>query len=325
MEVKNLKNLYIKMKNNIQIVYDYINGEYYYYYQDTNCGDIKYKLSPVSVCWLIENSCNLNCIYCFAENKNNCSMANYKNVVDNILTLDPLTIILTGGEPTLNKKIGGIIEYIGDKAFTIIDSNGTTECWEEIIPKLKNSLVRFSIDSLNCDIIKIVRPSKIIDATENQIEIITKNIKLLRDNNIPVIIQTVMTKYNTEELEEIYNYLLELGVQRWYISAVKYSDKCKNNYNDICLNEEEIEKVKEKIDKFNTDKINITFSLEKNAGARARLFIEKSGKFFVDTIKDGIRYIGENPTMENVQSELDIDEHHNLYIKKKNIIKRNIK
>lgn len=322
MKVKNKKNLYIKIKNDIQIAYDSIDGEYYY---QKNCEnkDIKNKLSPISVCWLIENSCNLNCIYCFSEQKNSNPKSDYKQIANNILKLEPLTIILTGGEPTLNKDISKIIECIGDRAFIIIDSNGTTNCWDNIIPKLKNSLVRFSIDSLKCDIIKIVRPCKVIDSTKSQINTITTNIKKLKENNIPIIIQTVMTKYNIEELEDIYNYLLDLGIKRWYISAVKYSEKCKNNYNSICLHDEELEKVKQKIDTFNTDKINITFSLEKDAGARARLFVEQSGMFFVDTITDGISYLGNNPSIEDVQKELDIEKHYNLYIKKNNIIKRN--
>lgn len=323
MRKKDKNKLYIKKKNNITISYDYINGEYY-------CNDLKDKsnLIPISVCWMIENLCNLDCIYCFAENKNILSSIDYKVVADNILKLDPVTIVLTGGEPTLNPNLPNIIEYVGDKAYTIIDSNGTTNNWEKIIPKLKNSLVRFSIDSLNCDIINMVRPSKNKILTFKQIETITKNIQMLKRSNIPVIIQTVMTKFNINELNSIYAYLVELGIERWYISAVKYSDKCENNYNDICLDDEELNIVKEQIENFNSDKINITFSVEKEAGAKSRLFVEKSGRFFVDTIVDGIIYVGKDytkPTKKEILSCLDVDKHYDLYINKKNIVNRNEK
>jgi MoaA/NifB/PqqE/SkfB family radical SAM enzyme len=44
-----------------------------------------------------------------------------------------------------------------------------------------------------------------------------KNIQMLKNNNIPVIIQIVMTRYNVNELQSIYRYLLELWVERLYI------------------------------------------------------------------------------------------------------------
>ena len=56
--------------------------------------------------------------------------------------------------------------------------------FEELIPYLKNSVVRFSIDSLNPEIIKKVRPSKIVNDTVNQISKIEKNIQILISNDV---------------------------------------------------------------------------------------------------------------------------------------------
>ena len=80
------------------------------------------------------------------------------------------------------------------------------------------------------------------------------------------------------------------------------------------------------MESFNSSKINITFSVEKEAGARARLFVEKSGRFFVDTIVDGVVYVGKDftsPTREEILECLDLDRHYGLYINKNNIVKRN--
>lgn len=309
------------LKNNIH--YDKITGEYTFKLPN-EVGNIKEMLSPISICWMIENACNLNCIYCFAEHKNLCgSELNYKEIIDNILRFNPITIILTGGEPTLNKNLLSILDYIGDRAITIIDSNGTCIDFEQIIPHLSNSVVRFSIDSLNTEVLQKVRPSKIKDNTKYQIPKIRKNIHSLMENNIPVIIQTVMTKYNINELEEIHDFLVENGVKRWYLSAVKYSEKCKEDYSDIGLTPDEINYISNLVSKYND--IYVTFSLEKDAGANSRLFVEKSGKFFVDTIRDGIEYVGDNPflpTPKEVYEKLDCEKHYDLYIKKKNLIKK---
>ena len=315
-------NTHCKEDLKIKISYDKISGEYNFNYMIEN-NEIKKAVSPISVCWMIENACNLNCIYCFAEHKNlDNSMDNYKETINNILNLKPVTIILTGGEPTLNKNIKAILNYIGNNAITIVDSNGTYMFFEELIPYLKNSVVRFSIDSLDPEIIKKVRPSKIVNDTVNQISKIEKNIQILISNGVPVIIQTVMTKYNIDELENVYHFLLKNNIKRWYISAVKYSEKCKDNYNEMGLNEKEIVKINQFVEKIND--INTTFSIEEDAGARARLFIEKSGKFFVDTIVDGIEYIGVNPyspTINEIHEKLDCKKHYDLYIKRKNIVK----
>ena len=70
--------------------------------------------------------------------------------------------------------------------------------------------------------------------------------------------------------------------------------------------------------------INVTFSIEEDSGARARLFVEKSGKFFVDTILNGIEYVGSDPycpSHEEVQEKLNSEKHFDLYIKRKNLVK----
>lgn len=319
--------MYCKEKIKDSIHYDKINGEYYFDKKLQDHINIKNEVTPISVCWMIENACNLNCIYCFAEHKNIChEKVNYDAVVKNILNLHPITIILTGGEPTLNPNIKNIIDLIGEKAITIIDSNGTTTAFNNIISSLSNSVVRFSVDSLNSQVLKKVRPSKILAQTDEQIENITNNIKLLVTNNIPIIIQTVMTKININELDSIYQFLLNNGVKRWYISAVKYSEKCKNNFDDIGLTEEEIEIIIDKVNGYKSKTMNVSFSVEQDAGAKSRLFVEKTGKFFVDTIINGIKYVGKNsysPTHDEICKCLDIKKHYDLYIGKKNILKSN--
>ncbi len=320
--MKEEKNLPYRKDLKSKISYDKVSGEYSFDCSIEN-DEIKRIISPVSICWMIENACNLNCIYCFAEHKNlNNSVNDYKATVNHILSLNPITVILTGGEPTLNRNIKNILKYISNDAITIVDSNGTYMSFEELIPYLKNSVVRFSIDSLDTKIIEQVRPSKRLSDTANQISRIEKNIQILTSNNIPVIIQTVMTRYNINELASIHNFLIKNGVKRWYISAVKYSEKCKDNYGSMGLSTNEALSINQLVESYHD--INVTFSIEEDAGARARLFVEKSGKFFVDTIIDGIEYVGKNPycpTPEEIYDKLDCKKHYDLYIKKKNLVR----
>lgn len=320
--MKEEKNILYRENLKDKISYDKVTGEYTFDNKSENV-EIKKIISPISVCWMIENKCNLDCIYCFAEHKNlNCDFSNYKNTIKNILKFHPITIILTGGEPTLNNKLIDILKEINMQAVTIIDSNGTYMSFSKLIPYLNNSVVRFSIDSLDANVIEKVRPSKVLKNTISQIPLIRDNIQNLVSNNIPVIIQTVMTKYNVNEIKNMHDFLVENGVKRWYISAVKYSEKCKDDYEKIGLSENEVLEINSQIKEYSD--INVTFSLEEDAGAKSRLFVEKSGKFFVDTIVNGIEYVGENPycpTKEEIEQKLNCDKHYDLYIKKKNLVR----
>ena len=306
-----------------RIVFDADHFEYYY--ENNKQHEINPKdLFPISFCWLIENQCNLDCIYCFSDHKK-VSVKNYDYIetAKNILNLDPLTIVLTGGEPTLNINLKKILDFIDGNALTIIDSNGTTDVWPTLIPSLKNSIIRFSIDSLKENTINKVRPSSNRIFTSNQIPTITRNIKALNSNDVLVTIQTVVTRFNINELDEIYDYLIQNGIKHWYLSMVKYSEKCSNIYSDIYPTDEEIELIKNKIKTYNQNEIRVKLSIEKNAFDNSRVFIDKAGKFFVELADKGIVYIGNNPTQPTISeicNELNLTAFYDLYICKKNIV-----
>lgn len=68
---------------------------------------------PFRINWLVSDVCNLDCIYCCANNKMNPAKLDgelLKKTAKHMLTLSPLTVGLTGGEPTLCLEIGSIIE-----------------------------------------------------------------------------------------------------------------------------------------------------------------------------------------------------------------------
>ena len=56
------KNLSYRKDLKSKISYDKVSGEYSFDYSTEN-SEIKRIIFPVSICWMIENACNLNCIY----------------------------------------------------------------------------------------------------------------------------------------------------------------------------------------------------------------------------------------------------------------------
>lgn len=306
-------------KNGISIKYDYQRGEFLL---NSSIQDLS-KIVPVSMCWLIEESCNLNCIYCYSSHKSmEDSDMNYRQTIDNILSYNPVSVVLTGGEPTLNKYLIDILQYIDGRIVTIIDSNGTTNVWDSLLPFMKNTVVRISIDSIDPQIIQIVRPAKKMSASL-ELERISENIDMLVKNEIPIIVQTVLTSHNINCLDDVYSFLVKHKVPRWYISCVKQPT---NNYfcvDKLVVSHDSLLDLKEKTRYWNNEGIITTLSQELDDGKASRLFIEKSGKYYVDTIQLGKQYIGvnpNNPTIEEIIDAIDINRHYNLYLGHNNIL-----
>ena len=306
-------------KNGTIIRYDYQYGEYFY---DSTILDLE-KIVPISMCWLIEENCNLDCIYCYSSHKSMNSIdAFYQKTVDNVLSLNPVSIVLTGGEPTLNKNLISILQYIDGRIVTIIDSNGTTNVWESIIPFMKNAVVRISVDSINPKILEAVRPAKKM-SSYFVLSKITENIDMLVKNKIPIIVQTVLTSYNIDCLDELFLFLMKHKVPRWYISCVKRPNNDSFSIDNISASFDSLEKLKEKIIFWNKKGVITTLSQELEEGKEARLFIEKGGKFYIDTLRNGKQYIGanpHNPTIEEIVEAIDVNKHYDLYLKRSNLL-----
>ena len=128
---------------------------------------------------------------------------------------------LTSLKETLKSSITVNDSTFKSSEINTIDSKVENQIYvlnNTIIPKLKNSLVRFSIDSLNCDIIKIVRPSKIIDVTEKQIETITKNVDGTTINTTNKILQ--QGQNGLKEVTYKVKYQNEVEVEKTVISEI---------------------------------------------------------------------------------------------------------
>jgi len=280
--------------------------------------DSKY---PFNINWLIEDKCNLDCIYCFADDKfyldrDRDSISTAKS----ILRLNSLTVGITGGEPTLNPDIDKIIEMFAGKIAITIDTNGTTPKIIKLIPLLKkaNVMVRITIDTVDNDLLNKLRPPKHMpEGGYDQVGILTKNIKALVDAGVPVMVHTVLTKLNINKTEDIAETLIDIGVKRWHLYGVNYAEKCKHFFEKIKVTKKEVSDNKELLLSKYGDEINITHSLEDDFSANAVVLINSNGEFFVDTITDGIRYIGQNPkkpTIEELAEYLNYDRHADCYL-----------
>lgn len=290
-------------------LYSFLNN----YNQNKN---IKFKY-PFRINWLVSDCCNLNCIYCFADNKLNFTKNNnvdYKKNINNLLNYRPLCVGLTGGEPTLNPNLRNIISELSGRCAIIIDTNGTTRGLNSCIDILRNSkaTVRITLDAIDDSIINMVRPN-----FKNSFQAIDQNIKQLLNNNINVIIHTVVTQKNIEFIPLIYDYLMNKKIVRWQLYPVCYTEKCKTIYDHIKVSDEELKQLEEILANKNKKHIDIKVYRNKfDFSARAVLMLDSKGYYFVDTIFNGIKYCGldyQKPSIKEIKNSIDIKNHIDDY------------
>lgn len=268
--------------------------------------DSKY---PFNINWLIEDKCNLDCIYCFADDKFYIKKdENILATAHHIMELNPLTVGLSGGEPTLNPLLPKILKLFCGKVAITIDTNGTTKNIIDLIPLLKSAhaMVRITIDTVDNELLNKLRPPKAMPINGfNQVGILKKNIKALIDADINVMVHTVLTRENIDKMADVAEALIQLGIKRWHLYGVNYCEKCKDYFEEIRVYKEEVIKNKDFLLKHYGDKMIITHSIEEDYSANAVILVDSNGKFFVDTIINGIRYIGKNPESPNIDEVLE--------------------
>lgn len=158
----------------------------------------------------ITKDCNQNCFYCTRErNEEELSFQDIKGKIDS-LDSDIEQIIITGGEPTLNKDLLDIIKYSKRKIDRIhLQTNGINleniEFCKSIIDSgITSCLIALpSFDEDQCDL---------ISSTKN---ILAKKIKAIenmsRFQNIDVGVVFVVNKYNYKNFPEYVNLISQIS------------------------------------------------------------------------------------------------------------------
>lgn len=291
--------------------------------------------NPFFICWLLSGSCNLDCIYCFAEDKMHRgkvapahpeAFCDETETAETILKLNPISVGLTGGEPTLNPKLEEILRFLRGKAATVLDTNGTTPQLQKLIPLLKenHTTVRLTVDILDDEILHLVRPEYHVTGcnhstgTFSQTQILKKNIRSIVEAGIPLVIHTVLTRYNIGKLEKTAEMLIRLGVKRWHFYPVNYSEKCSTMFDTIRVSRQEACDYTDLLrEKYGRD---LTITCPRNdVGFRERLIlmVDCHGRFLVDTVYHGSAFIGRDPChpeKEEILSMMNFDGHKEAYV-----------
>lgn len=176
----------------------------------------KYELKTA----IIETTgrCNLNCIFCGSDcknqlNPNELSVEEWRGVVDDLAKLGVKEIVLSGGEPTLKKGVKDLISHISLRGIEWgMVSNGffMPSDFLKVIEKHKPYAVGLSIDG------KEETHNK-LRGNPHSFQRTVESIEKLQEIKAPVSVITTVHKLNLKELPAILLFILDKAIYGWQI------------------------------------------------------------------------------------------------------------
>jgi radical SAM protein len=204
---------------------------------------IDYDQNPFIIIWEVTRACELKCLHCRADaqldpHPNELSPEEGLNLIDQIYDMDNPMLVFTGGDCMLRKDIFELAEYAVSKGMRVsMTPSATDNVTKEVMEKSKNiGLSRWgiSLDGPTPEIHDHFR------GTPGSFDLTVEKIKYLNELDMPLQINTVISRYNYESLAEMAKLVGELKAVMWYIFLLVPTGR---GQTEACLTPVEHEKV----------------------------------------------------------------------------------
>ncbi|MCP3922615.1 MAG: 12,18-didecarboxysiroheme deacetylase [Desulfobacterales bacterium] len=169
---------------------------------------------PVVV-WNITRRCNLKCVHCYAQSKdqeysNELTTEEGKKLIDDLAQFGVPVILFSGGEPLMRKDLPELAEYAVSKGMRAVISTNGTLITKEVAKTLKEiglSYVGISLDGLE-EIHDHFRGKK------GAFKAAMEGIKNCQEAGIKVGLRFTMNKINSKDIPGIFDLLEEKDIPR---------------------------------------------------------------------------------------------------------------
>jgi radical SAM protein with 4Fe4S-binding SPASM domain len=177
----------------------------------------------------ITHRCNLRCRHCYnirsvESQASDLSLAEVKKVLDIAAALGCRSYGLSGGEPFTRPDILEIIKHIHAPIRILTNGLLLTEDLVAQVASL-NRLIDFRV---SLDGTKSHRKQRGVD-----FERVIEKIQLLKRHNQVVTVNTMFSSDNACELEELFDRMIDLGVDRWRIDFVFEAGNAAKHCSDL--------------------------------------------------------------------------------------------
>ncbi|UOE96379.1 TIGR04053 family radical SAM/SPASM domain-containing protein [Alkalihalobacillus sp. LMS39] len=179
-----------------------------------------FNQNPFIVIWELTRACELKCLHCRAEaqyhrNPLELTLEEGKKLIDDIYEMDNPMLVFTGGDPLMRPDVYDIAEYAIKKGVRVsMTPSATPNVTKEALQKAKDvGLARwaFSLDGPTAEIHDHFR------GTEGSFQLTMDAIQHLHQLEIPIQINTVISRYNVDALEEMATLVEELNCVLWSV------------------------------------------------------------------------------------------------------------
>ncbi|TWM97800.1 putative mycofactocin radical SAM maturase MftC [Bacillus licheniformis] len=176
--------------------------------------------SPFIVIWELTRACELKCLHCRASAQNKrdpreLSLKEGKDLIDQIHAMDNPLLVLTGGDPLMRDDVFAIIEYAVQKGVRVsMTPSATPNVTREAIQSAKEiglSRWAFSLDGPTREIHDHFR------GTDGSFDLTMKAIRYIHECQLPLQINTVISSYNIDYLDEMAKLIKELNCVLWSV------------------------------------------------------------------------------------------------------------
>ncbi|WP_210366079.1 TIGR04053 family radical SAM/SPASM domain-containing protein [Bacillus sp. REN3] len=206
-------------------------------------GMIDFNENPYIVIWEVTRACQLKCVHCRADAQNKpdpreLSPEEGIKLIDQIYEMNNPMLVFTGGDCMMREDLFDLAEYAIKKGMRVsMTPSATDNVTKEKMERAKEvglSRWAFSLDGPTPEIHDYFR------GTPGSFDLTIEKVKYLNELNMPLQLNTVISKYNYDHLEQMAELMKELKVVMWYIFLLVPTGR---GQLDACLSPAEHEKV----------------------------------------------------------------------------------
>jgi radical SAM protein len=204
---------------------------------------IDYDKNPFIVIWEVTRACQLKCVHCRADAQVNPDPRELTHeegikLLDEIYDMNNPMLVFTGGDCMMRKDLFKLADYAVKKGMRVsMVPSATENVTKEKMQLAKNvglSRWGFSIDGPTPEIHDFFR------GTPGSFDLTVEKIKYLNELDMPLQINTVISRYNYDHLGEMAKLVEKLGAVMWYIFLLVPTGR---GQLDACITPVEHEKV----------------------------------------------------------------------------------
>lgn len=206
-------------------------------------GTIDFNVNPYIVIWEVTRACQLKCIHCRADAQSTpdpreLTPAEGLKLIDQIYEMNNPMLVFTGGDCMMREDLFDLADYAIKKGMRVsMTPSATDNVTKEKMERAKQvglSRWAFSLDGPTPEIHDHFR------GTPGSFDLTIEKVKYLNELNMPLQLNTVISRYNYEYLEQMAELMKELKVVMWYIFLLVPTGR---GQLDACLTPAEHEKV----------------------------------------------------------------------------------